>query len=311
MPNGFAGGRLLFPTLTVINGHGVHRYVEHPSFHNFFAGNEGFLTDTHVIILSKKASRTPLLRTREAFYSNADSKPQAVFLYAKRLASPEISGRLPLSECGYVTNLESKQIVQAFRHRRMGVDEVAQDLVFQVVVHSEFNEVDHFMGFGAEELNAEDLIVRTDDGFEDPFRFAQDFGLGNGRSRQIHDPVFDILSLGFAFAEADPRERRIDEDRVRESTAVLRRPVAFAAHVRHDDAAVVEGNVSKLQIAADVAGSPDVGNVGPEVFVRYDSASVREAIPAFSASRPSVLGRRPVAIKMASPSKTVSVSPTV
>ena len=88
MPNGFAGGRLLFPTLTVINGHGVHRYVEHPSFHNFFAGNEGFLTDTHVIILSKKASRTPLLRTREAFYSNADSKPQAVFLYAKRLGVP-------------------------------------------------------------------------------------------------------------------------------------------------------------------------------------------------------------------------------
>ena len=121
------------------------------------------------------------------------------------------------------------------------------------------------------------VVVSTDEGLEDAFRFTEDFSLRNGCRRQVHDPVFDILSLGFAFAEADPRERRIDEDRVREGTAVLCRPVAFAAHVRHDDTAVVEGNIGELQIAADVTGCPDVRNIGPQVFIGYDGTAVRQS----------------------------------
>ena len=93
--------------------------------------------------------------------------------------------RLPPSEKHGHTNLESEQIVQAFGHRRMGIDEVAQDLVFQVIVHSHLDEVDHFMGFGAEELNAENLVVSTDEGLEDAFRFTEDFSLRNGCRRQV------------------------------------------------------------------------------------------------------------------------------
>ena len=96
-----------------------------------------------------------------------------------------------------------------------------------------------------------------------------------------------------------------------EKARVLRRPVAFAAHVRHDDTAVVEGNVGELEIAADVAGSPDVRNIGPQVFVGNDSASVREGNTGFFSFETIRIGTAARCIKMASPSKTVSVSPTV
>ncbi len=102
------------------------------------------------------------------------------------------------------------QIVKRFAHCGMGENHIPQRGVGKTRIHHHLDGVGNLVGFGAEKVGSENLIVvRIGDQFDQAVGFAQDIGLGNNSGRQGHHANVMPFGSGLRLAIADAGERRL------------------------------------------------------------------------------------------------------
>lgn len=59
----------------------------------------------------------------------------------------------------------SKKVIEPFCHGRMGVNAIAKDRIWNLPVHCQSHQVNHFIGFQAEEMGSQNetaLLIHND-----------------------------------------------------------------------------------------------------------------------------------------------------
>jgi len=159
---------------------------------------------------------------------------------------------------------------QAFGKGGVGDDEVADSGVGQVVGHGQLDRREEFACAGAEGGEAEDAVVKGDEGFEKAAGFGEGAGAQDGEHGDLRETVGDSLLFGFRFGEAYVGQLGIDEGAGRDLASGG--GAVGSGEVVADCAEVVEGDVGEVWRASAVAHGPDARCGGFEAVVDLDVA---------------------------------------
>src|SRR6266403_4194069 len=94
----------------------------------------------------------------------------------------------------------------------------------------------------------------------------------HGGDWQLRHANGDALALGFAFAQANARERRVGEHAVRDEPITL--GASPAAQIGRDDTEIVERDVGELWAAGGLANRQNIGRARLEPVIDRDISAV-------------------------------------
>ena len=191
----------------------------------------------------------PIEPSHSSLWHRAESPPQGALSTSVRRATGK-----PRSASRHFR----EERAEAFRHRRMGDDRVAQPRIGHARQHSCLDHGDNFAGFGPDHGEAENAVaIRRNQHLHKAVRLRQGLCSQYGGNRQLGEANGDALASRFVFVQADMRERWIGEHAIGGQPAA-RRALA-ARHLVVNDSKVVEGCVSELRTAGAFADGPTSG----------------------------------------------------
>jgi hypothetical protein len=127
-------------------------------------------------------------------------------------------------------------------------------------------------GLRADHREAENAVVtRVDKRLHEALCFIDRLCPQHGARRHLRHTHRNALALRFAFAQPNPRERRVREHAVGNQPAA--RGAVPAGQIVPNDTKVVEGDVRELRAAGAFADRPDRGRARLQPFVDHDIAT--------------------------------------
>ena len=141
------------------------------------------------------------------------------------------------------------------------------------MIHSELQEVDQLVRFGAEERCAQDqprLLV--DNCLQQTVSLPEHLCLRDGDRLQTLDIIGATRSSSLRLGHPYLCQRRGGEDACRQERAVTGRALAFAEELITHNAVVVQRDIGELWATCDIAHRPDMGS-GTQVLIDLNKAS--------------------------------------
>src|SRR5258708_20872736 len=162
---------------------------------------------------------------------------------------------------------------EALRHCRVRDNRITQARVRHARQHCGLDHGHDFTGLCADHGETQNVVAtRLDQRLHEAARLRYRPRSQHGSDRQLRHANGDALALGFAFAQANTRERRIGEHAVRDEPITL--GAITPPQIAPDDTAIVERDVGELWAAGRLANRPDIERARLEPLIDPNISAV-------------------------------------